>query len=968
MDYKNLDWHESVFPAPARDSVHMGLVASLAKVVADNPEAPALIVEGRSYSFQVLAERVAGLAEEIESLGEDKTPLAVIQKSGMDAIAIWFACEMAGRAFLLLEPDHPTERLVALMEQAACTTALVDESTAHHLEGIVTVKKVISEQRKSRFSAVGGMAPNELAMIFPTSGSTGKPKLISYASSTLQAKVQSSLSLMKVQEGARVLIVGSHSNYGFMHHALVFLLKGGCICLASVKERGFEAIRHAIDEQGVRNVRFTPSLFRQLAEVEMLQSCLAKLMAVRFSGEPLLASDLKLAQKVLSQGCLIQNVYGSTESAIFIWSSTEEKMREDLASVPIGKIYPLSAYAIKPLDSSGDASGKGELLIRSEYHAIGDYEKGDLAVERFPNYGNEESPRVYHTGDFVQPLEDGNLMHLGRLGRMVKIRGHRVYLSEVEQALRNIKGVRSAAVVDRLEGEKTVLYGFIMLAEGQKGADEVMQQLEMQLPDYMLPRRLQSITEMPLMAGGKVDYQQLFSLIQTDQSSGLKVIHADERLVTIWDGILWPGAHEIDADFSALGGDSIGFMSLLAAIEEEWEVKLAAEGIRYRCTLEHLSAKLGLEFKRETELVRFKSLEVRLFHGSCSLTKGNVLVMPGVGGKSNPYPFFKAGFFDDYNIWSIDFPLKKGRMLEQNRWWISATEIVEGIQKGILPKPKIIIGYSFAGGLAWLVAKLLASTEMQPDFVIMIDAPALHRIAKLKNEESRKQLERVSGRKTSNIFHIKKASVPYLNFDGGAHNSWQEEDAISCAIHLPVMDHLDMNNDQILSLAQEDIEAFLDLEKPSFDWRRVEFPPSVLGCQVFYAFQGRHDSLTDILKSLDQGLKIGRYQLKLDVAILLHAYGYQKRSLELVALAIKDEPQAKTAQFIELRLKKSVDYLLPDINLPHFAQHLLAIEKALTAQQETLRFKSKLIRVFWFIRDLLLATMRSGVAKLWTRR
>ena len=93
------------------------------------------------------------------------------------------------------------------------------------------LKKLIPGHHLASLQLENCLGCSEPAMIFPTSGSEGASKLIAYSSTTLQVKAQSSRRLMQIPEGARVVIAGSHGNYGFLHHAFVFLLSGGALCL-----------------------------------------------------------------------------------------------------------------------------------------------------------------------------------------------------------------------------------------------------------------------------------------------------------------------------------------------------------------------------------------------------------------------------------------------------------------------------------------------------------------------------------------------------------------------------------------------------------------------------------------------------------------------------------------------------------------------------------------------------------------
>ncbi|MBU3677845.1 MAG: amino acid adenylation domain-containing protein, partial [Chitinophagaceae bacterium] len=414
-----------------------------------------------------------------------------------------------------------------------------------------------------------GLLAEALAMLFPTSGSSGEPKLIAYATTTLQAKVQSSMQLMQVEPQQRVLIAGSHAQYGFLHHALVFLLAGGTLCLFDIKQSGFQGIVHAINELGVRHIRFTPSLFRKFVHWTGSHAALQQLDAVRFSGEPFLRSDLDLALSVLQPHVKIQNVYGSTESALFIWHFSGIDNLMFGANIPIGHIYPFSSYAIQaPHDM--DKGSVGELLIRSPYQALGDYENGKINDARFREYEPIINERIYASGDWVQQLDDTSLLHLGRIGRMVKLRGNRVYLNEVEQCLMAHTDVYEAAALVRETSGESILYAFVTSTANQLIEEKLHEFLAKHLPEYMLPRRIIMLPQMPLLVGGKLDYQALLDTLHSMESQidSTRTHENDlQQLIQLWDDELYAGAHLAVGDFISLGGDSLGLMSLVVEAE-----------------------------------------------------------------------------------------------------------------------------------------------------------------------------------------------------------------------------------------------------------------------------------------------------------------------------------------------------------------------------------------------------------------
>lgn len=934
---KDLIWHHSIFPSLENEKIIKTLPKALIELVEEKAYSPAVVLENKTYTFQDLANRVAGLSEEINELGNYSGPIALVQKIGIDAIAAWFACSLSGKPFLLLEPDNPKERLIELIRSSGCTLALVDQSTSSILEDLPEMALLISKGRLSKFNQAKGLSPEDPAMVFPTSGSTGNPKLITYATTTIQVKVQASIQLMEIEEGARVMIAGSHSNYGFLHHALVFLLSGNSVFLADIKVAGFNSILTGITDFGVRHLRFTPSLFRKLATLPKAKEALRLLNAIRFSGEPLLASDLKLAQSKLNEDCLIQNVYGSTESSLFIWKNTDDNHSEATPTVPVGRIYPHSMYAIRPLDNEDIKEGKGELLIRSKFHALGDLNRGGIDSERFSLVEGSSDERVYASGDIVQQLENGTLLHLGRLGRMVKIRGNRVYLTEVEQQLRSIPGVTEAVVVDTVEQENTILYGFITTDLERENSGEVRSKLSSKVPDYMVPKRILTLAEMPLLVGGKVDIQSLIVLVSSpDQNNQLDTEISDaDRLIQIWDKHLWEGAHNHHSDFFSLGGNSLGYMILLDDLEKSFGKSFSSNQLRTQCTLKNIADKLGIESPTEISVIKYKSLQAKFSCPSLVNSKGVALAMPNVGGASQAYPFYQAGFFQDYDMWVVELPSTSGSLLQENKWWDAACEIVQGIKEGVIPSPKIIFGYSFAGGLAWLVSRLLADTDCKPEFVVMVDAPALHRRRRLGHRVIKKALKALTNVVSPPVLHIRRASLNNEDVYRESIQEWNKSDNVQHVIDLPTVDHFEMIKLELLAYAKDAVTSFLSNKEVNFHWSSIQSPPDFPGCHLFYAFKGRNDSLVKLKEKLARGTEYIEERLHLELAILMHCTNDKTKSEELIRTILSKRPDFLRVLIANRRLRHKADILFSEDFPKIYPISIVSIDEKLTAMKNS---------------------------------
>ncbi|WP_439504703.1 AMP-binding protein [Sediminibacterium sp.] len=931
----DLIWHKSIFSPPEDDKIFESLPNSLAKIASLLPDSTAVICNGKKYSFNDLACRSAGLADEINEATQLPGPVALVQSISFDVIAAWFACAIAGRAFILLEPDHPPARLFELIENANCALVLGDSKTIKVLSNLPKLNLLISDGRMGKLLIDKGLSFEEPAMIFPTSGSSGKPKLITYSATTIQVKVQSSIKLMRVPKEAKVLIAGSHGNYGFLHHALVFLLSGGSICLEDVKVRGFTAIIQAINHLGVRHIRFTPSMFRKLAALPQAIDALRRLDGVRFSGEPLLANDLRLAHSVLKPECLIQNVYGSTESALFIWSSNNDKMQLTEPTVPIGWVYPLASYAIRPIEGEQWQATVGELLIKSTFHALGDFKNGTIDQERFSEFAGSKNERIYKTGDIVEKLPDGSLIHLGRIGRMVKIRGHRVFLTEVENHLQTIPGITGAAIVDRTERDGVVLYGFITINDTNITVDFARNWLKERLPDFMLPKSIEIISEIPLLIGGKVDYLTLIKNIQSFHTqTNLNTTAVDDftRLTQLWDSILWEGAHTHDADFLALGGDSISLMILSVEIERIFGRSLPIESFRIKSTLQNLAAILEIE-SPQSAIVKNEFLRVKQVLPNVESSKGIVLAMPGVGGWAPALRYREAGFFQDHDLWVADYLINKGSMLQFQRWWKAALEIVKSIRDGSIPQPRVIIGFSFGGGLAWLVSRLLAGSPQCPQFVIMVDAPPLHRIRTFRIPALIKALAQVPPTQLPPVLHIRRAPLPKFGV-GGSIDSWESDDNIQMLVDLPTVNHSEMVIKNMLMLATEAVSLFLNQAHTINPWKPKLQPPDILGVHIYTAIHGNQTSLIKVMDEFKNTPNKFNIEHLITLIFVMYIRNDNEKAKELICHIIKEWPNAKTAQYLYRRMQRNPNMLLSK-NIPTFYPlNLACFETSLANSQK----------------------------------
>ncbi|HVG22088.1 MAG TPA: condensation domain-containing protein, partial [Blastocatellia bacterium] len=196
--------------------------------------------------------------------------------------------------------------------------------------------------------------------------------------------------------------------------------------------------------------------------------------------------------------------------------------------------------------------------------------RGDLTAERFvPDpLSGRSGGRLYRTGDLARYRADGNIEYLGRIDHQIKIRGMRIELGEIEAVMRQHGAVREAVVIAKqgAAGERQ-LVGYVVAERGRElGEGELRKYLGEILPDYMVPKAIQELKEMPLMPNGKIDFSAL-PAPDLNALRGSRYVaprnEVENLLAAIWQGVLRVPSVGIHDDYFSLGGDSIRVIQIV---------------------------------------------------------------------------------------------------------------------------------------------------------------------------------------------------------------------------------------------------------------------------------------------------------------------------------------------------------------------------------------------------------------------
>ncbi|MGY4362590.1 hypothetical protein ACVW0J_009083 [Bradyrhizobium sp. i1.7.7] len=206
--------------------------------------------------------------------------------------------------------------------------------------------------------------------------------------------------------------------------------------------------------------------------------------------------------------------------------------------------------------------------------------------------------RLYRTGDLARRRADGTIECLGRADHQVKVRGYRIELKEIENALADHPAVRAGIVEPRREasGDVRLIAHIVARAGSQSSASELRDFLKSRLPGHAIPSAFLFLDQMPLNAHGKIDRSALLAPAQQDVSgpdAAVPARHFTEKVLSdIWVDLLKVESLGVTDNFFDLGGHSLLAGQAMARVARALGVSLPIKTIFEAPTIEELARRV----------------------------------------------------------------------------------------------------------------------------------------------------------------------------------------------------------------------------------------------------------------------------------------------------------------------------------------------------------------------------------------
>ena len=484
------------------------------KCVKENPHRLAVVSSTDKLTYSELNEKANRIAAELIKLGVTKDSIvAVFLSRTLDIPVCELAILKAGGAFLPILPEYPDDRIEYCLKDSGCKIVISTEHIITKHSSLFsddkdykayTVEQLLQNESIDNPSA--SPCDNALAYCIYTSGSTGTPKGVMIEQHSLSNFVQTFAVAKDMfrckNRGETGLAFGSISFDIHIIEILLPLCNGKTVVLANEEEiHNPVSLTDLMVNNNVDVMACTPSFIMNMLGIEYFEKGLSGLKSIMIGAEAFPTGLIEKLTKI-NPDIYVVNAYGPTECTV----SASSKHITSSASITIGG--PANNYNIFIMDKFSrklPAFATGELIIAGTGVGRGYINLPDKNRETFIEI---DGIKAYRSGDVARFNSDGELEFSGRMDNQVKLRGYRVELDEIENAICDFDRIKSSKVLVRNNGFEDYLVAFFT-ASNTIDTEELTAYLKKRLTYYMVPDVIMQLEAMPLTPSGKIDKKAL---------------------------------------------------------------------------------------------------------------------------------------------------------------------------------------------------------------------------------------------------------------------------------------------------------------------------------------------------------------------------------------------------------------------------------------------------------------------------
>ncbi|MEL7001783.1 MAG: amino acid adenylation domain-containing protein, partial [Bacteroidota bacterium] len=603
-----IDFNNTTVAYPKNDS----FVDLFESMVDQYPDKIAVIHNNHQLTYFELNGYANRIAHYLESRGIIKGQLVpLLLNRSIDLLAWMIGIQKAGGAFVAIDVRNPKTRILKILNDCSPFLVPIDLQHLNLLtnEELISFRSVVLcdeqdvEEHFREFQSTNidsKVIVDDLAYIVYTSGSTGQPKGVMIHHGGLINHLRGLSDKLELDQNDTFAQTAECSFDVYVLQFLLTLIKGGSTRIIDREQvLDIDSLAQIVNNEAITIMELVPSLIRPLLQSDIdLDRTSNQLRWLITTGEPI---SYELVQDWYNRYPTkpLVNAYGPAEVSDDVTLYIIPNACSDIQNkVPVGK--PLANLKVYVLNTDLDLCPigvTGELYISGIGVGQGYWNDKEKTAEKFIEnpfvsaLSSTNHDVLYKTGDIGYWTPDGNIVVVGRVDNMVKIRGARIEIGEIEEALGAHEEIMECAVVVKGEEGQEYLVGYYQ-SENEIANLDLKQHLSVRLPDYMIPPSYMHLEEMPRTLNGKLDRNALSDQDVTLDELYIPAFTNEQKLlVKIWSDVLGVKQLGITHNFFQVGGDSIKSIQISSRMRAEG-YNLTVKDIFTYQTIEELSQHL----------------------------------------------------------------------------------------------------------------------------------------------------------------------------------------------------------------------------------------------------------------------------------------------------------------------------------------------------------------------------------------
>ncbi|MFT7558829.1 MAG: amino acid adenylation domain-containing protein [Flavobacteriales bacterium] len=507
------------------------------------PERPAVIEPDQgSINYAELYALSSKVRDSLREAGIGKGDrIGIMLPKSADSVACIYGILMAGACYVPIDVTGPANRAAYILSDCDIKLCFIDSKRdssvaeelsqlGHELQLVAladaslgtALERALSEHTLSAVTHNSLDDNDDLAYILYTSGSTGNPKGVPLRHANAIAFIDWCSELLSPNEEDRF---SAHAPFHFDLSILDLYtpIKHGAAIVLIGESTGKEPLKLAevIEQNHITIWYSAPSILTMLLQFgHLADKDLGSLRSVLFAGEVFPVSHLRNLMRALPKPSYV-NLYGPTETNVSTYAHVPTDFpNSEATALPIGKVCEhLKALVVDAEGNTVKCGETGELIISGANVMNGYWNLPEQTQEAFLHINGLS---YYRTGDLVSEDSEANYNYLGRRDRMVKKRGFRVELGEIEAKLHLHENILEVAAIAVSDDEGVHIYAHVVTRDQKKiSLIKLKRFCSEHLPVYMIPDGFRYHEKLHKTSTDKVDYQALITLHKEEKSKEL---------------------------------------------------------------------------------------------------------------------------------------------------------------------------------------------------------------------------------------------------------------------------------------------------------------------------------------------------------------------------------------------------------------------------------------------------------------